>query len=1045
MREMEKKETKQIRATFQEWRDNAEIFQINRMDAHSVTVPYHDLESALEGDITRSAYYMSLNGTWKFQFADCPAHASDDFYKEESSLEDWEDIEVPLSWQMAGYGRKQYTNRSYPWELDEPVMPPYAPSVYNETGSYATYFELPELFADKRVILSLQGVESCFYLWINGRFAGYGEDTYTPSEFDITDFLKTGKNKLALRVHQWCTGSWLEDQDMWRLGGIFRDVYLYAVPEDHRIDLDIRYDLDEEYRDVTGCCILKSLKEPAGKTVLEIYDERKKLAARGTFDEKQACEFFLSDPDKWNAEKPSLYTFVVTAYDESGRKTEIIAEKTGFRKLEIKNAVLLLNGKRIVIKGMCKHEIDMYRGRAVTRERLYEDMIHMKRCNINGVRTSHYPYQKVWQDLCDKFGMYTADEVNLESHGTWFDGQEEIGATIPGNQMLWKEVLLDRCRNLYERDKNSPSVVLWSLGNESFGGEVLAEMANYFRKTDGTRPVFYEGTFHCREYDFVSDIENQMYMRPWEMEAYARENPTKPFISCEYEVCPGTSLGNLEEYIELFDTYPVLQGAYMWSWRDSGLAAVNKAGEVYAAYGGDFGERLHDDIFCINGALLPDSRQTPKLSVIKHAYRNANIRLIEAQYGRIEIYNKFSFTNLKEYILCWEILRDGVMASKGEYTAAIPPLTKDRVNLWKKPPADFSDGREYLLTVKLRRKEALHWQSSGREEAGQIQEEYLTDCVHQMKLSCAHPSYEIEGTGWGELRVQKTYGALFLTGKEFQIIFETRNTGFIFSYKRDGKEYLKAPFIPNFWRAVTDIDLGNGQQARCAAWKYANRKPALKDFAFYRVKEGVEICCRYELNLGAEVPLEIRYIVYGDGSVSVKMQLDVPAGLPELPSLGMLLKLEGSMAKLTWYGNGPGESYWDRKSGTYGAIWSDTVENRFVPYVRPQECGNITDVRWLTVTDEQGEGFYIRGNELLEVCALPYSPDQIDAAEHTYELGESDGTYVRINWHQMGVGGDDSWGGIAHEPYRMPSGRRYEYQFYIQGICADKYRMEKKL
>lgn len=1015
--------------TFQEWQNDPTVFQINRLDAHSVTVPYPSEEEAKGHDIRRSSYYLSLNGKWRFFHVTSPKDAPQEFYREGYDVSGWDEIEVPLSWQMAGYGRKQYTNTAYPWEQEEAVMPPFAPQEYNETGSYVTEFTLPDSFAGKRVILSLQGVESACYLWVNGAFAGYAEDTYTPSEFDLTELLRPGRNRLAIRVHQWCTGSWLEDQDMWRLGGIFRDVYLYAVEPEHAMDLRVDYDLDAAYRDVAGTCRLTFLAKAYPRTTLRMYAPDGTLALEAELpagrSEEQRAEipFQLENPWKWSAEKPNLYTVVLLSWSEDGTLKEAISERIGFRKLEIRDNVYYINGKRIVIKGMCKHEIDLYRGRAVTYERLLSDIRRMKACNINAVRTSHYPYQKDWQDLCDEYGMYVADEVNLESHGTWFNDQTEIGITQPGNEMSWKELLLDRCANLFERDKNSPSVVFWSLGNESFGGEVLAEMYRYFKRVDPTRPTFYESTFHCREYDFVSEFENQMYMRPWEMVEYVKNNPKKPFISCEYEVCPGTGLGNIDEYIDLFDRYPELQGAYMWSWRDSGLAATAPDGSEYAAYGGDFGERLHDDIFCCNGILLPDSSDTPKVLAVKHAYRNVNIRLIHAATGRIEIYNKFLFTNLEEYDLVWEILRDGVPCARGTACAAVEPLDTQRVNLWESCPVDVSDGREYLLTVFVTARHACHWAEAG-----------FVDCVQQMSLNHPYPAYSLPVKREGALRVTRTFGSLFIEGEDFRLVFAARTWGNLASYQKNGVEYLQKGLMPNFWRAMTDIDLGNGTQVRCAPWKYAARKPALTGFHFCRDEDRVIVRSEYSLATDPAAELEIRYTVLLDGTVSVEMEIHLPEGVPELLAFGCMLTLDRAMDRLEWYGNGPIDSYWDRKDGTYAGIWQDTAENRMIRYVRPQECGNITDVRWLTVTDPEQKGFRFWGRDLLEICALPYSPDQIEAAGHPYQLPQPDGTYVRVNWHQMGVGGDDSWGGIAHDPYRMPAGKDYRFQFYMKAL-----------
>lgn len=1016
-----------MQPTFLEWKNEPEIFQMNRLPAHNRVIHYESEADAWTGSYEKSKYYKSLNGTWKFYHVCRPADAPQGFWNEDYDTTGWGEIEVPLSWQMAGYGRKQYTNIAYPWEWEEAVMPPFAPEEYNETGCYVTTFVFPEAFEGKRkTLISFQGVESAFYLWVNGQFVGYAEDTYTPSDFDLTPFLKQGENKIALRVHQWCTGSWLEDQDMWRLAGIFRDVYLYSIPEGGIYNYHLDYDVDDEYRDVDLRLKLQGLDSLKNDTVHvqlfapdgeKILDEAAELLEEES-GSRYTKSIHIENPLKWSAEIPNLYRLVLSMEDGSW-----ISSRVGFRRLEIKDNVYLLNGRRLVIKGMCKHEIDWKRGRAVTRERLEDDIRRMKACNINSVRTSHYPYQQEWMDLCDEYGMYVADEVNLESHGTWMGSNLEIGITQPGNLRRWRKLLLDRCANLWERDKNSPSVILWSLGNESYGGENLAAMRDYFKAKGPGNYTFYEGTFHCREYDFVSDIENQMYMRPWELIDYADSKPSKPFISCEYEVCPGTGLGNLNEYIDIFDQYPCIQGAYMWSWRDSGMDAVTEDGTPYFAYGGDFGERLHDNIFCCNGMLLPDSSDTPKVAVVKQAYRNFNARLIQADTGRIEITNKNLFVNLSDYTVLWKILKNGEEYLEGIFEAELAPLSTGRFDLWDVSPVNVTDGNEYLLTVFFNRREKNIWSDAG-----------FTDCVHQWKLNHDYQPMQIAPCRNPEgMKVMKTFGALFVDGKDFRIVFSSRS-GALVSFIKNGKEMLESPLQPCFWRAPTDIDLGNGHTVRCAMWKEAGKKAGKQSFSYYQDGDRLLVEADYGIPTTPAAKMHTTYTVTADGTLSVSMELQIPEGLPEIPAVGYQLHIGTQYEKMTWYGNGPIDSYWDRKEGTYAAIWEDTVANRLIPYVRPQECGNITDLRWLTLCDTEGCGLRIWGRELLEANALPYSPYQLERAEHPYELPEPDGVYLRVNFHQMGIGGDDSWSGIAHEPYMLRAGKTYRLQFYLKAI-----------
>lgn len=893
--------------TFLEWRDNPEIFEINRLPAHAVTVPFPSEAEALSAHRVReSKYYLDLNGVWKFHHVTNPDAMPVGFWEDNADLSGFSEIEVPLSWQMAGYGRKQYTNVAYPWELDEAVLPPKAPTAYNEVGSYIRHFTLPDTFRGRRTILSLQGVESAFYLWVNGTFVGYAEDTYTPSEFELTPFLHDGENSIALRVFQWCTGSWLEDQDMWRLAGIFRDVYLYSVPQQYLFDFSTDYTLDKDYRDAdfsvslslcgentAGHQALARLYAPDGSLFAEqktiIQDNRSQTIPFGT----------LHNPEKWSAEVPNLYQLTISLFDANGTLEEVVRTKIGFRSLEIKNSVFYINGQRAVIKGMCKHEIDWQYGRAVPYERLVEDIQGIKRANINSIRTSHYPYQTEWCDLCDEYGIYLADEVNLESHGSWFYAQPAMGRTVPGNDPHWTELLRDRCANVFYRDRNHACVIFWSLGNESYGGENLAAMAEYFRTHDRTRFTYYESTFHCPEYRDVTDIENQMYMRPNELKEYALHHPDKPFITCEYEVCMGNSFGNLFEYIDLFDRYDVLQGGYLWSWRDSGLAAESETGERYYGYGGDFGERLHDGTFCCNGVLLPDSRPTPKLRVLKHAYRNVNVRLIDICSGRIEIYNKFLFTNLQDYDLHWEILRNGLPAAAGVVSKNIAPLSKKRFSLWSQCPVNLMDGAEYFLNLSVRRRDATLWSEAGFE-----------DSLHQMPLTQYRPRHL--DIFQGSVTTAETYGAVFAEANGTRAIFSRRNGG-LMSLSKNGREFLAGPARPNFWRAMTDADIGNGTHVRCAAWRLAGEAMKLLSFTTgmepgrftaeakymlpFRPVSSESIEYRMENSVPKKnqpMPLAtvtLCYSMTSDGTLGIDMTLDTDASLPEIPEISYLLPL----------------------------------------------------------------------------------------------------------------------------------------------------------
>ncbi|GAE92013.1 beta-galactosidase [Gracilibacillus boraciitolerans JCM 21714] len=589
---------------YPEWNNNPEIFQLNRMPQHALAIPFQDHDQALNYHNEKSPFYKDLNGKWKFYFSENPDQRIKDFYQHDYDVSKWDNIKVPAHWQLEGYDYPQYVNTRYPWIEHEDIQAPFAPTNYNPVGQYVTSFELEDTWKEKPVILHFAGVEAAFYVWLNGELVGgYSEDTFTPAEFNLTPYLQDGKNKLAVEVYRWADASWLEDQDFWRMSGIFRDVYLYAIPELHLYDHRIRTSLDESYQNATlevQAYVLNYFKQSfqTSKLEIELVSAENQSVTKQTIEldlyQKESATVTIttniSEPRQWSAEDPYLYTVVFTLKGEDDQIVEVFATKIGFRQFEMIDNIMHINGKRIIFKGTNRHEFSADHGRAVTEQDMIDDIVLMKKYNINAVRTSHYPNHPKWYDLCDQYGLYVIDETNLETHGTWRYGQQTLENSLPGSKPEWTENVLDRCKSMYERDKNHPSIVIWSLGNESFGGDNFLKMHDFYRSEDPTRLVHYEGIFHYRPSDRASDMESTMYRSPQELEFYANQpGEKKPYILCEYSHSMGNSTGNLHKYTELFDRYPTLQGGFIWDWKDQALRHHTEEGTEFLAYGGDFG------------------------------------------------------------------------------------------------------------------------------------------------------------------------------------------------------------------------------------------------------------------------------------------------------------------------------------------------------------------------------------------------------------------------------------------------------------------------
>jgi len=1026
---------------YPEWNNNPETFQVGRLPAHASMVAFPSVEEALSNESSASPWYESLNGLWKFAFAETPEQRISSFYENNYDASDWDEIAVPSNWQLQGYDYPQYTNMTYPWVEREPELkPPFAPTTYNPVGSYIRTFTVPGDWKDRPVLLHFEGVESAFYVWVNGELVGYSEDTFTPAEFDITAYLTEGENKLAVEVYRWCDASWLENQDFWRLSGIFRGVYLHSPSPVQIADFFVRTELDDAYQDAELLLDLKLFNHNAAQTTAglsvqaQLYDTQQQtvlkqpLTAAVTFQGEDELSFKLSaeviQPLLWSAESPHLYTLVLSIQNESGETLEAVRSRIGFRKFELKDGLMQINGKRIVFKGVNRHEFSPDTGRAIGREDMIRDIELMKSYNVNAVRTSHYPNQSLWYELCDEYGLYVIDETNLETHGTWYYGQKEMNENnIPASKPEWRNNVIDRCNSMFQRDKNHASVIIWSLGNESFGGDNFIAMYDYLKQVDPTRLVHYEGTFHYRPSDSASDIESTMYISPENVENYARmQGPKKPYIICEYSHAMGNSCGGLHLYWDLFDKYDVLQGAFIWDWVDQSIRTTTADGVEYFAYGGDFGESPHDGNFCGNGLILADKTVTPKLEEVKKCYQNVRMEAVDVKDGLLRIKNQFLFTDLSEYSLVWTVTHDGVSVENGTLDIAVPPGESVEVRIPYTPSSDLF--HEAVLTVSLVTKVATKWAGVGHEIA-------WDQFVLSPRLRPIQPMRQGQNNA---PQVQDLQDDLKVATGQVTLSFNPA-TGVLTSYQINKQEQLLAPVRPNFWRAMTDNDMGNRLNERSAFWRNAHATSRLIRFEHHADEQGILVTTDYTWDQHPGCTLSISYRIDPDGVLNISQTLIPGEGLPDLPEFGMLLQLNNSLDTISWYGRGPHDNYADRLTSARLGYYTGKVRDQFVPYLKPQECGNKTDVRYAEITSADGQsGLHVEATIPFEINALPWTPEELEANDHVYKLPQSKQTVARINYKQMGVGGDDSWGARTHAEYTLPANRAYHFTFTVRPV-----------
>ena len=1016
------------------------FFKENCMAAHSDHVAY---ANETEAEEKKSSFRLLLDGIWKFHYARNYTQTINGFEAETFDCKCWEDIRVPAHIQMEGYDIPQYVNIQYPWDGREDVWRDAVPSEFNPVASYVKYFTLPEGFRKSGLYISFQGVESGFALWLNGHYVGYSEDSFTPSDFDLTPYVKEGENKLAVQVFKWTSSSWCEDQDFYRFSGIFRSVYLYTMPKVHVYDLKVQPVVDEAVLNADLLVTMQMRGEGKARltltgsrnySVLEEKEEQIIFSEELPVSEGEVhFEKEVKKPDLWSAEIPNLYTLTIECFDQNGERSELVSQRIGFRRFEMKDGIMTLNGKRIVFKGVNRHEFSSKTGRAVTREEVLKDIVTMKQNNINAIRTCHYPDASIIYDLCDEYGLYMIAENNLESHGSWdaaMHGSVPKDTIVPGDNMDWEPMMLDRVNSCYQRDKNHPAVLIWSVGNESYGGKVIFDMSEKFRALDPYRLVHYEGIFNDRRYEATSDMESQMYTSVENVKKFLAEHKEKPFIMCEYTHAMGNSCGAMHKYTDLTDTEPRYQGGFIWDYIDQSILKKDRYGKDFQAYGGDFLERPTDYNFSGNGICYGGDRDpSPKMQEVKFNYQNISI-LFEKE-GKFTVVNKNLFANTDRFRCVAVLQKNGVVVKKQEIETAVPPLsTKDYEIPFAILRADDKDQKkdtdaEYTLTVSFRLKEDMSWADAGHEVA-------FGQKIYK-KIPAFHASEK-------PIRVVHGKVNIGVKGEDFDCLFSMLSGGLV-SYRYAGKEMIEKIPMPNFWRAPVDNDNGSMAPARYAQWKIASmyishRNGGMFDNVPTKVEEKdntVTVTYTYFMPTTPASKCQVAYTVFGDGTIETKLMYDPVEGLPDMPEFGMMFQFNADYDNLTWYGMGSEETYADRRHGAKLGIYSSKVADNMAKYLVPQECGNKVGVRYVRLVDAKGRGMMFEGDEL-SFSALPYTPHELENAAHVYELPQVHHTIVRVALAQMGVGGDDSWGSLVHPEYHIDVTKPLEFTFRFKGI-----------
>jgi len=1028
--------------------ENPQVFNINKEDPHATLISFSDEKSAIEAIKDNSPNYLSLDGTWKFNWVKSPDQRPYWFFKDDYDTRDWKDIEVPSNWQMKGYDIPLYVNIGYPYKKN----PPFIHHEWNPVGSYKRDFSVPSDWKYKEVFLHFGAVSSAFYVWVNEELVGYSQDSKVPAEFNITKYLKSGDNTISVEVYRWSDGSYLEDQDFWRLSGIQRTVFLHARPKTYVSDFFAVGDLQNNYDDglLKVDVLLKSAAAESDEFVVDaslfegtemIYSEVKEITLS---EGKGTIGFSKSFPGikKWSAEKPNLYSLVLSLLDKNGKILECVGTKIGFRKVEIVNSQLLVNGVAILIKGTNMHEHNDINGHVIDEATILKDIKVMKSNNINAVRTSHYPQQELWYEMCDKYGLYLIDEADIESHGIGYDKDVTLA-----DKPEWEAAHIDRMINMVERDKNHPSIIIWSMGNEAGDGHSFLNGYNWIKERDVTRPVQYErAEKQTNAPERHTDIWANMYAPIEYIESYAKDPKNdRPLIMCEYAHAMGNSTGNLQDYWDVIEKYPKLQGGFIWDWVDQGILKTSDSGEKYWTYGGDYGEAgmPSDGNFCLNGLVWPDRTPHPGLFEVKKVYQYVGFEPVDLRTGFIKITNKYDFTNLDEFNFDWEVISDGVVLQSGKVPL---PDFKPKASLNIMIPVSEikpAPGAEYFLNLRFSRSD--EWNS--------VPEDHVYASA-QFKLPVEAKQETVKQDILAMLQTKTVDKKLEVNGTDLKIVFNLE-AGRMESFSYKGKDLLKKGPEPDFWRPPTDNDYGYNMDKLFGVWKKAGERTVVTKASINQSEPGkVVVTFTYDIpdTEGKKIAgYASTYTIYSSADVIVKNQFSkIASSVPEIPRMGMQMLLPEEFVNLTWLGRGPHENYIDRKTSADVGLYESTVADQYTPYIRPQENGYKTDTRWLTLTDDNGTGILVSGIPLICFAALhnihddfespgklsTFRKDALTANTHTIDVKPRDFVNLNVDYGQMGVGGDNSWGARIHPQYRL-SDMKYEYSFRIRPVLKD--------
>jgi beta-galactosidase len=1016
--------------------ENPRLVDQGKEKPHASFMLFDSAKEVILDDYSKSSYYQSLNGPWKFNYVDKYADRIKDFYRTDLNDAQWASLTVPSNWELNGFGIPIYTNITYP----HPKNPPFI-GEDNPVGTYRKTFTVPENWENRETLIHFGSISGCAFIYVNGKKVGITKASKTPAEFNITPFLKKGSNQLSVQVFRWHDGSYLEDQDFWRLSGIERDVYLFSMPKQTIWDFFLKADLDQTYTnglfsaeidvrkfakaDLSGGTLLVSLTDKNGKTV---YQKTQNFNAGA--DSVQTINFkgMIKNPLKWNAEQPNLYNCVITLKDNTGKQTAVAGAKIGFRKVEIKDAQLLINGVATYVHGVNRHEHDDVTGHTTTKALMLKDIRLMKEFNINAVRLSHYPNDPLWYKLCDEYGLYLVDEANIETHGmgaewqSWFDRSKH-----PAYLPEWAAAHVDRTVRMVERDKNHASIIIWSLGNECGNGPVFHDNYKWIKQRDNTRPVQFEQAGE----DWNTDIVCPMYPSINNMKKYAADTTKKrPYIMCEYGHAMGNSNGNFQEYFDIIRSSKHMQGGFIWDWVDQGIKTKDANGKTFWAYGGDLGGFYlqNDENGVADGIISADRTPDPGAYEVKKVYQYILFTAKDLGKGNITVENLFDFTNLDQYNFKWEILSNGKVFKEGTFNINVVPHGKKEIKL-NLPAIKAAEGTELYLNVYAYSKNATAMLPAGFE-------------IAKEQFKYAGNFFAKVASDKGNLKVNKQGNKLIFDVGGIHGEFDVTSGRFT-SYQKDGSRIINNLPEPYFWRAPTDNDFGNRMPERLGMWRSAHesRKMISVDVA-NQADSGQFIRVNYQLN-NVAVPYMVDYLITNSGNLKVTATMDMTGrDLPELPRFGMRTELSQRYDNLSYYGRGPYENYSDRNSASFIGIYADKVENQFYKgYIRPQESGNKTDVRWLSLTDDQGKGILIEGLQPLSFTAINHSTEDLDPGltkkqQHPTDLPVRRNVFLNIDLKQRGVGGDDSWGAYPHEQYRLLN-KKYTYSYIIKLISKE--------